>query len=271
MSGNITDQFAQTPEYILGPLHKEFKFTSDPCPAKPKFDGLVVPWGKRNFLNPPYKDIGSWLKKAVEELQKGNLSVFLIPFRPQTSYHSKYIQPYASEIRFLEDRVKFKGYLAPAPFSVVVVVFRPGKPLRAPSNFTVLNMRPYGRTVADLIKIFREKFKFDYVVADAKASTVNASWGKCSFICSRIKVRELMERCELESIDGKTVVLVVPMRTEAAYFLPKVIFGNCRSAEAIHPTLICKGFSSPAPTGSMALTYGPGPKKKYMGPKLSMI
>ena len=264
-----TDQFAQTPDYIIKPLHKEFKFNSDPCPAKPKFDGLTVPWGKRNYLNPPYKTISPWVQKAVSEMQRGNLSVFLIPFRPQTLYFKDVIWPYASEIRFLKERVQFKNYDAPAPFAVVIVVFRPGKVIRSSSNFNILDMRQHGgRRVADLLKIFQKEYKFDYVVQSARANTPDVAWGKCSFICSTLKVKELIDRSEEEAHNGNVVILVVPMRTEASYFLPQVIQGKCRSIHAIHPTLICKGYTAPAMTGSMALVYGPGPKKKFPSPKL---
>ncbi len=62
----------------------------DPCPyPKPEyFDGLFIPWGKYNYVNPPFgvvdnngKKIGAtaWWKKAREECIKGNVVFFVFP------------------------------------------------------------------------------------------------------------------------------------------------------------------------------------------------
>jgi len=45
-----------TPKPIYNSLNEEFNFDFDPCPF-PKPDGynsLVVPWGKSNYVNPPF-------------------------------------------------------------------------------------------------------------------------------------------------------------------------------------------------------------------------
>jgi phage N-6-adenine-methyltransferase len=125
----------RTPNAIYTELDREFGFTFDPCPAEPKFDGLMVEWGKRNFVNPPYgRALPQWIEKAYREHLLGRLSVLLIPARTDTAWWHDYIMR-ADEIRFIRGRLQFharipqrgkgfgKGGLGAAPFPSAVVVF----------------------------------------------------------------------------------------------------------------------------------------------------
>lgn len=117
------DQFAKTPETLYDQLNRENHFDFDPCPVDPKFDGLSVAWGQSNYVNPPYNDIESWVKKALEEKKLGKKSVFLIPVRTSTKYFHNLILPNAEKIEFLEGRIKFQGYESSAPFCSMLVYF----------------------------------------------------------------------------------------------------------------------------------------------------
>lgn len=78
-----------TPPEIYAALHREFGFDFDPCPC-PKPDGynsLEVPWGRMNYVNPPFRKhdgvngLGptAFVRKAIEEYKAGRGSVLLLP------------------------------------------------------------------------------------------------------------------------------------------------------------------------------------------------
>jgi site-specific DNA-methyltransferase (adenine-specific) len=112
----------RTPKDFYEGLDKEFNFDCDPCPSSPHIDGLVIDWGERNFVNPPYNQVAKWLEKGFEEYKKGKLCVFLIPSRTDTRWWHDYCME-ADEIRFIKGRLRFSGYKNSAPFPSCVVVF----------------------------------------------------------------------------------------------------------------------------------------------------
>jgi len=106
----------RTPPYFYEPLNAEFDFDFDPCPYNdgeilPENDGLLIEWGCRNFVNPPYSIAlrTAFIKKAVIESKKGKLCVLLLPvIGTATKLFHDIILPNLSEpIRFVKGRVKF--------------------------------------------------------------------------------------------------------------------------------------------------------------------
>jgi hypothetical protein len=108
---NNDDNYATPPEFY-NYLNERFNFDFDPCPYNEGeiiVDGLKIDWGNSNFVNPPYtrrlKEL--FVKKGVEEMKKGKLSVFLIPVSTSTKLFHSIIKPNASDIEFVEGRIKF--------------------------------------------------------------------------------------------------------------------------------------------------------------------
>lgn len=106
----------ETPRELYESLDAEFNFDFDPCPIcfgeiKEENDGLLIDWGQRNFVNPPYsrKLKEAFVKRAIKFKEDGRLCVMLLPVSTSTSLFHDHILPNATEIRFLRGRVKFKG------------------------------------------------------------------------------------------------------------------------------------------------------------------
>ena len=90
-----------TPKDLYDKLDQEFSFNFDPCPhPRPDdFDGLKIPWGDSNYVNPPFKGPTKWVRKAIEEYKKGKKVVFVFPI-------DKWIHMFieaGAEIRNLKD------------------------------------------------------------------------------------------------------------------------------------------------------------------------
>ena len=98
----------QTPPELYKTLDLEFNFDFDPCPFQSTFNGLECDWGKRNFVNPPYSKVKEFLKKAHEEINKGNaeVCVFLVFANTDTKWFHDYCYG-QSELRFIKGRLKF--------------------------------------------------------------------------------------------------------------------------------------------------------------------
>ncbi len=114
----------KTPRALYQALDAEFRFDHDPCPAKPKINGLESDWGNVNFVNPPYgKEITKWIQKGYQENLKGKTVVFLVPSRTDTQWWHDYIMK-ANKIRFIRGRLKFDDQKNSAPFPSAIVVFK---------------------------------------------------------------------------------------------------------------------------------------------------
>jgi site-specific DNA-methyltransferase (adenine-specific) len=108
-----SDDWATPPEFYET-LDEEFKFDFDPCPFHHDlslWDGLEIEWGACNFVNPPYSRAlkEAFVKKAIEEKEKGKTSVMLLPVSTSTRLFHDYIKPFSDEIRFVRGRIKFIG------------------------------------------------------------------------------------------------------------------------------------------------------------------
>ena len=130
-----TDDWA-TPQATFDALHAEFRFTLDPCASDTNHkcaryfteqqDGLAQDWGGEVvFMNPPYgRTIGQWMRKAYHSSQAGATVVALVPSRTDTRWWHSWATK-ASDVRFVQGRLRFGSASNSAPFPSAIVVFRP--------------------------------------------------------------------------------------------------------------------------------------------------
>jgi site-specific DNA-methyltransferase (adenine-specific) len=110
-SQDLNSPHWETPQDFYNKLNKEFNFNDDPCPLY-GCRGLQREWGSRTFVNPPYGDPieTQFIKKAIEESQKGKLIVMLLKAATDTKRFHNLILPYAKEIRFIKGRLHFQRH-----------------------------------------------------------------------------------------------------------------------------------------------------------------
>ena len=116
------DQFAQTPPELFDLIAKRFGYTDlfDPCPANPEFNGLDVSWKQVNYVNPPYRKVEVWLRKAIAEHALGKTVLLLLPSRTSPRWFHQFVMK-AHVVLFLLGGIRFVNYTGRAPFGVMLV------------------------------------------------------------------------------------------------------------------------------------------------------
>jgi len=128
-----TRQTYETPNSLFAPLDKEFQFTLDVAADSTnskckKFisetqDALKQNWSGVCWCNPPYNQLGKWVRKAFTEAQEGRATtVMLIPSRTNTEWWHDYCN--LGEIRFVRGRPKFVGCTHGLPQPLALVIFK---------------------------------------------------------------------------------------------------------------------------------------------------
>ena len=87
-------------------------------------DGLKQPWGKSNWLNPPYegRSLRRWCKKAWEIAQAGSVVVGLLPAFTEQAWFGDYASH--GHIELLQGRLSFDGGRGGfAPFASMIVTW----------------------------------------------------------------------------------------------------------------------------------------------------
>jgi len=129
-----TDEWA-TPADFVRPLAAAIGgYDLDPCSGAEKSpvasetysaedDGLAHSWDGDVWLNPPYSDIPTWIRKAINELNAGNADSVTALVKGDTS--TDWYQRYGFEadaIAFIDGRLQFDD-ANDAPFPSHVLVF----------------------------------------------------------------------------------------------------------------------------------------------------
>ena len=131
-----SDEWA-SPQRLVEILRKVFKISLDVCSTDfnkicerhftKLLDGLKQSWAREvAFMNPPYSEIGVWMRKAYESaLNEGATVVCLVPARTDTKWWHEFVMQGNNQIVFLKGRLKFGNSKNSAPFPSVLIVMRP--------------------------------------------------------------------------------------------------------------------------------------------------
>jgi hypothetical protein len=108
-------------------LKEHFKNHFDPCPSNPSFDGLSIKWVSPAFVNPPFSKTLSWVKKAIEESNKGIGVVMLLRVDTSTQWY-KLLMESDAHIAYFNERLRFNDSNFSPCFSSMLVYLRGAKP-----------------------------------------------------------------------------------------------------------------------------------------------
>lgn len=124
------NQCWETPDELFVPLDQIFHFTTDVCASEnnTKCDNffsevnscLDKRWVGVNWMNPPFKNMKQYVKKAYEERHNA-VTVCLIPARTNTNWWHEYCMN--GEVWFIKGRPKFKGCIHGLPQPLALVIF----------------------------------------------------------------------------------------------------------------------------------------------------
>jgi DNA N-6-adenine-methyltransferase (Dam) len=111
---NIDSDTWITPRSFYQEIDKRFTFDLfDPTPPDndiTKFNGLLVPWANRTFVNPPYNRVlkEKFIWKALEESLLGKFVVMLLPVSTSTKIFHELVLP-SAKIDYIRGRLAFEG------------------------------------------------------------------------------------------------------------------------------------------------------------------
>ena len=129
----------ETPVELFSELNSRFEFDLDAAASDDnalclryftkKDDALGQVWKGNVFCNPPYSLSrefihAAWSQAVLYELSE--VVCLLVAARTSNKEWHKYVFPHASELIFINGRVRFSNSSAGAPFPSVVVVFKKG-------------------------------------------------------------------------------------------------------------------------------------------------
>lgn len=143
MSKSKSTDERSTPWELFNELNYEFCFTLDVCASDEntkckryftkQHSGLLKDWSNEIcFMNPPYSDIRSWLRKAYQENMRNDVvTVCILPCDTSTGWFHDFIwnrvrhEVYHKNIqlRFPRGRYKFGKYTTSPKFATIIAVF----------------------------------------------------------------------------------------------------------------------------------------------------
>lgn len=123
LSPNSSMQAVKTPKELYDNFNAYFHFDHDPCPIHSDTDAFKTPWGKRNYVNPPFKHAGAFAMRAVQVYKEtGGCTVILCPARTSSLWFEWVFNcGYLSAVVFLRSGIKFDGFTNAIPHPMILL------------------------------------------------------------------------------------------------------------------------------------------------------
>ncbi|QDH46534.1 putative N-6-adenine-methyltransferase [Aeromonas phage LAh_9] len=97
-------------------------------------DALTKDWAETNWCNPPYSDIGPWVEKAIEQVERGCVTVMLVPSNIDTKWFQRALESEYTRILIISGgRIKFiradtQEPVGSNPRGSMFILFNPNTP-----------------------------------------------------------------------------------------------------------------------------------------------
>lgn len=128
--GRYGKQTVETHDVLYAKLDHLFQFDHDPCPVSPTADAMHSTWGRRNYVNPPFRCTAGFVVRAMQQAEEhGAQSVILCTASTQTAYFFHLCASgYLRGVVFLYGSVPFKGHTMGLPRPLLLLVIGPKRP-----------------------------------------------------------------------------------------------------------------------------------------------
>lgn len=128
--GTFGKQTVETHEDFYATLNNLFRFDHDPCPVFPTEDAMTSTWGQRNYVNPPFRCVGGFILKAMEEADThGAFTALLGPASTNTMFFFYLLNSeYLRGIVLLYGSIVFKGHGRGMARPLMLLIIGPKRP-----------------------------------------------------------------------------------------------------------------------------------------------
>jgi len=111
----------KTPGWLMDHFLEHF----DPCPSDPVGDYLSIDWKSPAYVNPPYSRPKEWVKKAIEQQERGIDIVMLLRVDVSTEWYKMLVEA-GAHFCYFNERLRFSESNG-SPNFCSMLVFLEGK------------------------------------------------------------------------------------------------------------------------------------------------